>query len=184
MARIHSIKKSGRHLDINYVCNKKISIDQSINLLYSTKNPDYQADFVGMSIEEIEEKKEDLLKENDITHSLLILTTIEALIRLDADKKYCDKRKDGFSRSIKEIYDKTKGERIKLDEDLIHTRMMEDHIGLRRFYNELKKCFKYRHWLAHGRYWDPKRISEVDFDSIKILILTILASTTISFETC
>ncbi|MFW3688146.1 MULTISPECIES: hypothetical protein [Klebsiella pneumoniae complex] len=182
MARVHSIRKSGKHLDINYVCHKKSSIDQSINLFYSTKNPDYNADFVGMSIDEIEEIKEDMLKENDITHSLLLLTTIEALIRLDADKKYCDKKKNTFSRLIKCIYDRTKGERIRLEEDLINTRMNEDDVSLRGKYIDLKKCFKYRHWLAHGRYWDPKRITEVDFDSIRVLISSILVSTSIEFE--
>lgn len=182
MARAHSISKSGKHLDIDYVCHKKTSVDHSINLFYSIKNPDYYADFIGMSKDEIEETKEGMLKENDITHSLIILTTIEALIRLDADKKYCSKKKNEFSRLIKDIYDKTKGERIKLEDDLINARMNVDDTNLRRSYNELKKCFKYRHWLAHGRYWDPKRISEVDFDSIRILILSILNSTTIEFE--
>lgn len=182
MARVHSIKKSGKHLDIDYVCYKKANLDHSINLFYSAKNPNYNADFVGMNPDEINNTKEDMLRENDITHSLLILTTIEALIRLDADKKYCDKKKNGFSRQIKEIYDKTKGERIRLEEDLINTRMNEDSVSLRRSYNELKKCFKYSHWLAHGRYWDPKRITEVDFDSIKILISSILIATTIAFE--
>lgn len=87
MARIHSIKKSGKHLDINFVCHKKMNLDSSINLFFSTNNPDYYAEFIGMSQTEIHERKEEMLKENDITHSLLILTTIEALIRLDADKK-------------------------------------------------------------------------------------------------
>lgn len=182
MARVHSIKKSGKHLDIDYVCYKKENIDLSINLFYSISNPSYYANFVGMSENEIQVIKEDILKENDATHSLLILTTIEALFRLDADKKYCDKKKNEYSKQIKDIYDKTKGERIRLEEDLINTRMSEDDDKLRRFYNELKKCFKYRHWLAHGRYWDPKRITAVDFDSIKILIATILTSTSIEFE--
>jgi len=182
MARVYSIKKSGKQLDVSYVYLKKESIDNSINLFYSTNNPNYSADFIGMSKNEIELTKEDMLKENDITHCLIILTTIEALIRLDADKKYCEKKKNAYSRKIKDIYDKTKGERIKLEEDLINIRMQEDDSSLRRIYNDLKKCFKYRHWLAHGRYWDPKRITEVDFDSIKILITTLTTATSIKFE--
>ncbi|MDF1984453.1 hypothetical protein P2M38_24150, partial [Klebsiella pneumoniae] len=75
-----------------------------------------------------------------------------------------------------------KGERIRLEEDLINTRMNEDDVSLRGKYIDLKKCFKYRHWLAHGRYWDPKRITEVDFDSIRVLISSILVSTSIEFE--
>ncbi|ELW7373742.1 hypothetical protein [Hafnia psychrotolerans] len=183
MARVHSIKKSGQHLDISYVIHKKSVLDRSITLMYSTKNPDYYADFVGLSEHEIESEKEVLIKENDTTHSLLLLTAIEALIRLDADKKYCTKKKDDLSKRIKEIYDRTKGEKIKLDEDLINARLNEDSPETRKFYNNLKKCFKYRHWLAHGRYWDSTKVSIVNFDSILIITQSILALTNYDFET-
>lgn len=182
MARVHSIKRSGQQIDMDYVVHKKSMLDRSINLMYSIKNTDYHADFVGLSKDEIEKEKESLLKENDTTHCLLLLTAIEALIRLDSDEKYCNKKKDPLSKKIKEIYDRTKGERIKLDDDLINARMSEDDVSLRRFYIDLKTCFKYRHWLAHGRYWDPKRVSKVNFDSILIVMQSILGSTNYDYE--
>jgi hypothetical protein len=35
--------------------------------------------------------------------------------------------------------------------------------------SEYKSAMKYRHWLAHGRYWEPKFSKKYDFDSIYIL---------------
>ncbi|HCA5926970.1 TPA: hypothetical protein MXS88_005472 [Klebsiella pneumoniae] len=182
MARVHAIKRSGLHIDIDYVVHKKIALDRAVILRYSTKNPDYHADFVGLSEPEIEREKDLILKENDTTHCLLLLTAIEAIFLLDADQKYCNKKRDPLSRKIKEIYDKTKGEKIKLDDDLINTRMNEDDARLKKDYNDLKTCFKFRHWLAHGRYWHPKRIKNFYFDSILIVIDSILNSTKYNFE--
>jgi len=35
--------------------------------------------------------------------------------------------------------------------------------------NALQGAFKYRHWLAHGRYWVPKYGQKYDFDSVYVL---------------
>ena len=59
MARIHAIKPSGSHIDINYVLHKKTALERAVILKYSTKNPDFYADFVGLSENEIEQEKTD-----------------------------------------------------------------------------------------------------------------------------
>jgi len=182
MARINAIKRSGLHVDIDYVVHKKTALERAVILRYSTKNPDYHSDFVGFSEQEIEQEKNNLIKENDTTHCLLLLTSIEAMIRLDADQKYCEKKKDPLSKEIKEIYDRTKGERIKLDDDLINARINNDDTKIKKNYNYLKNCFKYRHWLAHGRYWDPKKITNFDFDAILLVMLNIIGETKYDFE--
>lgn len=177
MARIHSIKKSGQHIDINHVAHNKTILERSITLMYSTKNPNYYSDFVGLSSEDVEKEKLDLIDENDTTHCLLLLTAIEALIRLDAENKYCLKKKDALSKGIRSIYDRTQGVRIRLDEDLINLRMTEDNPSLKHGYSALKKFFKYRHWLAHGRYWEPKRNIKIDFNSILMTVQNIISET-------
>jgi len=182
MARIHSIKRSGSHIDIDYVVQKKTALDHAISLRYSTKNPDYSADFIGYSSNEVVYERDALLKENDTTHCLLLLTSIEAIIRLDADQKYCNKKKDPLSRRIKGIYDDTQGTRIRLEDDLINARINEDHPQIAKNYNDLKTCFKYRHWLAHGRYWSLRINKNFDFNSILIVILSIAGATKYNFE--
>jgi len=181
MARMYAIKRSGLHIDIDYVSHKKSAIERAVILRYSTKNPDYNADFVGFSEKEIEAERENIIKENDITHCLLLLTSIEAMIRLDADQKYCEKKKNPLSKEIKLIYDRTKGERIKLD-DLIKVRIKNDNTKIKKHYDFLNKCFEYRNWLAHGRYWDPKKIPKFDFDAILLVTLNIIGETIYDFE--
>ena len=34
---------------------------------------------------------------------------------------------------------------------------------------DLERVFRYRHWLAHGRYWTPKIGRECDYDDIYAL---------------
>jgi hypothetical protein len=40
----------------------------------------------------------------------------------------------------------------------------------------LKGAFKYRHWLAHGRYWNPKLGQPYDYDGVFLLAESILNS--------
>ena len=41
----------------------------------------------------------------------------------------------------------------------------------KNFCGQLKEVLKYRHWLAHGRYWVPK-FPKFDFDTIYSLVET------------
>jgi hypothetical protein len=41
---------------------------------------------------------------------------------------------------------------------------------------DLKGAFKYRHWLAHGRYWEPKLGQKYDYYSVYILAESIFGS--------
>jgi hypothetical protein len=39
---------------------------------------------------------------------------------------------------------------------------------------ELKGALNYRHWLAHGRYWEPKLGRKYDYESLYLLVQTVL----------
>lgn len=42
--------------------------------------------------------------------------------------------------------------------------------------SDLKDAFKYRHWLAHGRYWEPKLGRKYDYFSVFTLAQTVFNS--------
>ncbi len=41
---------------------------------------------------------------------------------------------------------------------------------------DLKGAFKFRHWLAHGRYWEPKLGQKYDYESVYVLAVTVFSS--------
>jgi len=69
-----------------------------------------------------------------------------------------NKRKDPVSRDFRHIYvsrcDHNKA-KVRFEEDILDT-WSEHRPEIRSDLGRLKGAMKYRHWLAHGRYWVPK----------------------------
>jgi hypothetical protein len=171
------IADSGAHLSLDEVIDQKEDIDKALLIMYSEDNVTYQSMFVGMSKDEVEEEMLMRMDESDKTHTLLLLTAVEAMFRLDAEERYRRKNKDPLSRKIKEIY-RTRVN-IKLEDHLIAARI-EVEPSMKRYLDALKGAFKYRHWLAHGRYWESN-IPEIknrryDFTNIRLIISSVVSS--------
>lgn len=175
MAR--TIAESGVHLSFDDVINQKDMVDKALIIMYSDNNVNFESLFVGKSRREVEIEKEKLMKESDKTHSLLLLTSVEAIIRLDAEERYRKRGKDALSKKIKEIYRARKN--IKLEDHLIAARI-EVEPELKRFYDELKVAFKYRHWLAHGRYWESNiqqiKSNSFEFTNLRLIIYNVISN--------
>lgn len=166
MAR--AFRDSGRRLFITEVVAQKDAVEKALLLSHSHDNPDYNANFVGMTVAEINELKEARLSESEMTHSLILLAAIEAKIRTDANERHVNRYKDPLSRKIRGLYRDRKN--IKLEDHLISARS-EVEPQNKRFYDELRKALKYRHWLAHGRYWTMPNL--FDFTQIVLIISNI-----------
>ena len=159
MARKNPITESGLNLEQIDIYKNREDIERSILLSHSTANPNFSSDFIGMSIDEVEKRRDELLRENDLTHLLLLLTSIEASLYLDAGRRIQKKDKDQYSKAIISIYKKYGRDqrKIKLQDDIIQTRKKVDISKLRSSYDSIYQAFGYRHWLAHGRYWKFKK---------------------------
>lgn len=112
----------------------------------------------GMSGEELDSYFEEILQEVDVQASLFILAATEATIRVDFLSRVYEKRKDTVSRDFRQLYvsrcDHNKI-MVRLEEDILDT-WAEQRPETKSDIGSLKGAMKYRHWLAHGRYWVPK----------------------------
>ena len=113
-----------------------------------------------MPKDEIDTLKISYLKELDYSASLKLLTSIEASFRIDFGERVYTRKRDPFSRALRELH-KTKGNKASLEDDIFETWKMHTDYG--RIISELKGAFKFRHWLAHGRYWTPKLGRSYDY---------------------
>lgn len=175
MAR--KIAESGAHLSFDDVINQKDMVDKALTIMYSDNNVNFESLFVGRSKKEVESEKEKVMRESDKTHSLLLLTSVEAIIRLDAEERYRNRGKDILSKKIREVYRSRKN--IKLEDHLIAARI-EVEPELKRFYDALKIAFKYRHWLAHGRYWESNiqqiKNNNFEFTNLRLIIHNVISN--------
>lgn len=112
----------------------------------------------GMNREELDSYFQDILQEIDVQASLFLLAATEATIRVDFLSRVYERRKDPVSRDFRQKYvsrcDHNKI-KVRLDEDILDT-WSEHSPETKSDIGRLKGAMKYRHWLAHGRYWVPK----------------------------
>jgi hypothetical protein len=96
-----------------------------------------------------------------------MLTSIEAAFQLDYQYRCQRRLKDSLSRAFRAIY-KRKPDYVRLEKDIfdawsVHSSAAHSLIG------ELRGAFRFRNWLAHGRYWTPRLGRNYDFESLYLL---------------
>ena len=150
------------------------NIEASTRLYFSLLNPASDVLFAGKTETEIGHELEVVSKENEHLVALSLLASVEAAFRVDYLQR-CDRRKrDSLSRALRAIH-RTKGRRASLEDD-IFTAWKENASTPSSIISDLKGAFRYRHWLAHGRYWIPKFGMKYDYYSVFALAQAVFDS--------
>lgn len=124
-------------------------------------------EFIGMTHKQVHQYFSDLIKELEFSCCLNMIAAIEARFRMDYIVRATDKLKDDLSREFREIY-KEKKEGVGL-EDIILECWKKHHEDLKTHISFYVGALKYRHWLAHGRYWKPKLGQKYDYTSVYLI---------------
>lgn len=103
------------------------------------------------------------LEETDLRSAFFVLTALEAAFRIDYLYRCQKKMKDDLSRAFRVIY-KDREENASLDEHIFETWKEMSSAPGPRLIGELRGAFNFRHYLAHGRYWEPKLGRKYDFN--------------------
>lgn len=131
----------------------------SLRLYFSPSNPTYEQTFFGLTTDEVSRELEVQILEVERDTCLNILAATEAMFRVDYSLRCTGRKKDDLSRKFRSIYTH-KGEKVSLEETIFAEwkNYLEVHHSesKKRIISELISAFKYRHWLAHGRYWTLK----------------------------
>ena len=125
----------------------------------------YPARFFGYLPQEIHEELQVRLEETDIRSSLTILAHLEGVFRIDYRER-CTRqlrKRDALSRAFWYLWRKH-GERARLEDQILELWKAE-FSDKSKLIGELRGAFKFRHWLAHGRYSVPK-FPKYDYRSI------------------
>jgi hypothetical protein len=85
-------------------------------------------------------------------HDKFTISATEGTLRADFFSKVFDKDKSDLGREFRTKY-KAKGNKISLEEDIIES-WKSNHPETKSDFGDLLGLLHYRHWLAHGRYWD------------------------------
>lgn len=169
------ISFSNKHLKLNDITIHHSDSENSLKLYFSSENSSYKERFSCYTTEEIASELSERINELNKTSSLSLLATLEAIFRIDYLQRNYKKKKDSLSRTFRTIY-ATKSTKASLVDDIFEA--WKNNIeGASQLISDLKGAYKYRHWLAHGRYWQPKMgRRNYDYDSVFELTETILNS--------
>lgn len=149
------------NLDIEEIANHYNDLNFSLNQSFIvTKH--VPSDYFGFTIAELLGVYNKRLDEIEIQSVFSLLSSLEASFRIDYYERVKQNKKDNLSKELKSIYNRKK-EKAKLDEDILNA--WKTHTQEVELISDLKGIFKYRHWVAHGRYWKaqfPRRINYLD----------------------
>jgi hypothetical protein len=147
-------------------------IAASLGLYFSLSNPEYTVRFATYLPSEVESELAERMSETDKRSALVTLARIEAAFRKDYSERCRLKKSDNMSIAFRRIH-KNRGKRARLDEDILDVWYQIADPPSRKVISSLRGMLKFRHWLAHGRYWDLG--SEYNFDGIYLLAAVVLA---------
>jgi hypothetical protein len=146
----------------------------SLKLYFSAASPSFSRRFYGRSLNEVSGELVRRLEETDMRSAFFVLTSLEAAFRTDYEYRCRKKMKDNLSRAFRAIH-KSRGTRVSLDEDIFQA-WRENSTAPRLLIGDLRGAFNFRHWFAHGRYWEPRLGRKYDFNFIYSLADTVLSA--------
>lgn len=158
---------SGQHLQLTQIALHHSDVEHALKVYFNPAASQYSIRFAGYLSSEVQTELFTRLSEAEKASILTILSSLEATFRIDYLQRCYLKKKDRLSRAFREIHQRH-ASRANLDEEILgawalHSSVLSTLIG------DIRGAFKYRHWLAHGRYWVPKLGRKYDYDSVYLL---------------
>lgn len=149
------------------LANFHLDAEASLRLYFTSINPHFVVRFAGLSLSEVREGLANRIHETDMRSALAVMTYIEAVFRLDYKWRRDAKRSDSVSIAFR----KHRRMNVRLDEDIWET-WKGIHPATGPLISQLRSVFRFRHWLAHGRYWHSGQ--KYDFQTLYGLAQVVL----------
>ena len=167
------LSKSGLQLEFEDIAKSLNLRLAALNLYYSPANPRYLALFATYTPDDLDSEKQYELSELENDACLSLLAAIEAAFRLDyaIRNELRLKRKDKLNLLLRNLYGLYKF-RISLEDGILQA-WFDTMPQFQSLISALRGAFKYRHWLAHGRYWTLKVGRDYDFDNLYALAIQV-----------
>jgi hypothetical protein len=106
--------------------------------------------------------------------ALTILSALEAAFRIDYLQRCYLRQKDPLSRAFRDLH-RRKQTRVRLETEIFD--IWKEYTDVEaKLISDLRGAFNFRHWLAHGRYWEPKLGRKYDFVTVYALAAIVLSS--------
>src|ERR1700677_4272577 len=137
----------------------------SLRLYFTRINPDFVVRFAGDRQSEVDRELANRLSETDMRSALAVMARLEAAFRIDYRQRCEMKKPDSVSTAFRKLF-KSRGWKVRLEDEILEV-WRQSCPSTRPFISELRGAFHFRHWLAHGRYWQVR--NKYDFETLYLL---------------
>ncbi|MFH1116077.1 MAG: hypothetical protein V1792_19360 [Pseudomonadota bacterium] len=170
------VRFSLQHQDSAQIALHHSDLTEALKGYFKASYGSYPERFVGYTPKELAEELQARLDEIDRASVFSLLSAVEAAFRIDYLQRCQAKKKkrEDISQELRSIYEE-KGTRASFKDHILPAWKREPTIraGL---ISDLIAAFRYRDWLAHGRYWTAKLGRKYDYESVYKLVEDILDS--------
>jgi len=147
----------------------------SLKLYFSAVSPNFPIRFAGQPATAVQSQLSQRIEESELSSTFTLLSRLEATFRVDFDCRCRKRLKDDLSHYFRDI-EKRQGDRVRLDDDILEGWRLHSSGYPSPLIGQIRAAFKFRHWLAHGRYWAPKLGRTYDFDFVYTMVKVIVTS--------
>lgn len=152
---LKKVSLSSQNLSLSEINSYYVDSKRALKIYFSSHSFDFYSRFANYTTNEIEAELQARLDELDRLTSFSILSALEASFRIDYLKRCEQQKEDELSRNMREIYQQ-KGSRASLEKNILRL-WKNSYPEYKNLISKVIDAFQYRHWLAHGRYWEPSR---------------------------
>ena len=167
------VRFSGRRLSLEGIARHHRDLQEALRLYYRPGHDGFESRFLGYSAADIARDLAACLGEVDVASSFSVIAMLEAAFRIDYLQRNYQKRRDPISRDFRKLH-KGRGSKASLEDEILD--VWRAHTRQRRLIGDLRGALNFRHWVAHGRYWQPKLGRAYDFATIHVLAEAALAA--------
>jgi hypothetical protein len=162
---------AAHRLSLEEIAEHREVLLEALDVYFQAQNHPFLSRFVGYSDREVADERRKRLYEVEVASAFSVMAVLEAAFRIDYLQRSYRRMKDAISRDFRELH-KQKGPRASLEDDIFE--VWRAHIRPQGLIGDLRSAFNFRHWVAHGRYWQPKLGRAYDFDTVYALAETVL----------
>ena len=171
MAKSAHVRLSGQHLELDRIARQYRDVEAAVKDYFSASNPRSADRFLGYTEEEILSERTSLLEEHGRGTSMTVLAALEAAFRIDFLQRCYRREKDAVSIEFLKLY-RSRRAPVSLGGDILPV-WKRKASKLASVVADLQKVFRYRNWLAHGRYWESDS-PKYDYEEVYRLAETVL----------
>lgn len=155
---------SGQELGLDQIAKHHTAAEAALREYFSTTSPSFVDRYATTTLSDVANDLAFSVDELEYTSAFTVMAAIEAALRTDYLTRVYERRRDTLSRAFRTIH-KSRGSRALLEDEILVA--WRDHGPMpASLMSALVSALKYRHWLAHGRYWKPKLGRQYDYFTV------------------